>query len=354
MSNGGAQEGRLLGTLKSVGQFLGVVGGGGAGFAGLAFGIGYLATKHHDAMMGMPTTTTDNTSYVRTGALFFTQSLHDLVGSIATAGSFTLWGSVVGVPVAVILLLWVSEWVKRTWNPAWLRWVPLMAASVALLFVALAYLPRQLAPLDIGNQNLLFEQREVAGYAADVNALLRSERGEQQLHRLYGRQWLTVLGLALGAFLLYRWRGARPSDPTQTAKDAAGAVVPPTSVPLATIDRVLHPALYAVIAALLVSMPANYGVLAMSTSLPCGVHLYRAPRGAELTPMGEPGYLVSDLSSEAAVIAILRWDSERRSYFVDLHPRADMRQIEVRGCPVRNPVNRVPGAGTGVPGTPPK
>ena len=351
MANGGAQEGRLLGTLKSVGQFLGVVGGGGAGFAGLAFGIGYLATKHHDAMMGMPTTTTDNTSYVRTGALFFTQSLHDVVGSIAAAGSSALWGIVVGAPVALILLVWLSERVKR--RPAWLRWVPLMAASVALLLASLAYLPRQLAPLDIGNQNLLFEQREVSGYAKDVNALLRSERGEQQLHRLYGKQWVTVLALGLGAFLLYRWRRSPLTDPAQTSTGGESGVMPPASVPLATIDRVLHPALYAVIAALLVSMPANYGVLAMSTSLPCGVHLYKDPRGAQLTPMGEPGYLVSDLSSESAVIAILRWDSERRSYFVDLHARADLRQIEVRGCPIRNPVYRVPGAGTGGAGTPP-
>ena len=203
----------------------------------------------------------------------------------------------------------------------------------ALLLVSLRYLPRHLAPLDTGNKNLLFEQRELEGEAKAVNDLLRSEQGEHLLHRLYGRQLGIVLAFALGAFLLYRWRRSRPAVGT---RDRA-------VIPLAAIDWALHPALFAVVAALFISMPANYGVLAMSTSLPC-VHLYGAPsKSGDLTPMGDPGFLVSDLSSETAVIGILRWDTDRRSYFVDLHARADMKQIEVRGCAVRNPVNRVPG-----------
>jgi hypothetical protein len=345
-------DGKLLNTLKSVGQFVGVVGGGGAGFAGLAFGIGYLALKHHDAMMGMPTTTTDNSSYVRTGALFFTQSLHDVVDAVAASGPRALW--VIGIGAVVSGLLWLFDVPGRVarWKPDWVGQVPvskvrfafLLVASVVLLLVSVRSLPSHLAPLDIGNQNLLFEQRGVSGVAKVVNDLLRSEQGEQALHRLYGRQLGIVLALALGAFLLYRWRWSRK---TETQESGVEAEAGRSTLLLVVLDWVVHPALFAVIAALLVSMPANYGVLAMSTSLPC-VHLYAAPRSSgELTPMGDPGFLVSDLSSEATTIGILRWDIERRSYFVDLHPRSEMKQIEVRGCTVTNPVNRVPGADRG-------
>ena len=62
--------------LKWVGQFVGLLGGGGAGFAAFAFGLGFLAIKYHDIMLGLPTTTTAYTSYVTTGSLFFVNTMH--------------------------------------------------------------------------------------------------------------------------------------------------------------------------------------------------------------------------------------------------------------------------------------
>jgi len=340
MANG---EGKLLSTLKSVGTFLGVVGGGGAGFAGLAFGIGYLAMKHHDAMLGMPTTTTDNSSYVRTGALFFTQSLHDLVEALATAATpSALWIIGIATVVAALLVafkvgnriekLLPANFTQRVFSTGSIP--VLLVGSVALLLVAIQYLPQHLAPLDIGNKNLLFEQRAVTGGAKQVLDLLRSEEGEQPLHRLYGLQLVIVLILGLAALLLYRWR--------RSHKTGTGSSEP--SLSLVIMDWVVHPALFAVITAMVISLPANYGVLAMSTSLPC-VHLYAAPtRSGDAVPIGDPGFLFSDLSSEAATVSILRWDLERKSYYVDLHPRSDLKQLEVRACAIRTPLTRVPGA----------
>src|SRR5437763_1205653 len=63
-------------ALKAAASFLGIVSTGGGGFATLSFAIGYLATKEHDEMVGLPTTITSYTKYVRTGALFFYDSLH--------------------------------------------------------------------------------------------------------------------------------------------------------------------------------------------------------------------------------------------------------------------------------------
>lgn len=320
-------------TLKAVAQYLGVLGSGGAGFAGLAFGIGYLATKHHDAMLGMPTTTTDYATYVRTGALFFTQTLHDLVASLATLATplARVIAVFIGATVVLIGLPMLTRTLAKKATAPWLRWLPLLVASAALLLASLVNLPRHLAPLDAGNKNLLFEQRVVAGAAAEVNTRLRERNSEVRLHELYGTQWVVLLGLALGALVLTRWRQA-------VGDGAAGDPVEPV---LRTLnDWVLRPATYLVIGALVVTTPANYGVLAMSTSLPC-VQLYSAKDDGKPAKLGGSGFLVSDLSSEKGEIAVLRWDAEKNSYFVDFHPRTALKQIEVAYCPVHNPVSRV-------------
>ena len=65
-------------TLKSAGTVLGIISASGGILAALSFGIGYLAITERDAVVGLPTTVVDYSTYVRTGALFFSTSLFHL------------------------------------------------------------------------------------------------------------------------------------------------------------------------------------------------------------------------------------------------------------------------------------
>ncbi len=325
---------QTLERLKRVAEIVGVVGGMGAAATGVAFGIGYLATKHHDEMLGVPTTTTDYTTYVRTGAIFLTQSLHDLVEVIAK--SVPPWWVLALVALVTCVGIWLlSRFGQRvitfTSQAVIQRWL-LNVAFLAVFLGAIAYLPTYFAPLDEGNKSLLFDQRPVQGEAKAVNDYLRAEEGEQQLHYLYGTQATLVLGLVLAVALLRRWRARIHAQPP--------------SAPLSLLDRTIPSASYVIVAILVLTIPAIYGVIAMSTSLPC-VQLYKGGKGSQPTELGDPGYLVSDLSSEKAKVAILRWDLGKNSYFVDFHSRDSLLQMEVRYCPERNPIHRVLGGKRG-------
>ena len=331
MADGSDSESHTLDRLKQVGEVVGVVGGMGAAFAGLAFGIGYIATKHHDEMLGIPTTTTDYTTYVRTGSLFFTQSLHDVVNVIA--GAVPGWVVILGT----LTTLFIAVWLLRRYGSKFAQWLGQVSVQrwlvclgfVLVLVMALSRMYSFVAPLDAGNSSLLFEQRPIEGAAKAVNDLLRSDKGEQELHRLYGLRWALVLGLLLSATALNRSRARIPPDP-------------PASRMLSLVDRAIRPAAYAAVFLLLATTPAIYGVMAMSTSLPC-VQLYKAGPEIKPPPLGQPGYLFSDLSSEKASVLILRWDPKGESYFVDFHPRDSLVHLEVSNCSVRNPIHRIVG-----------
>ena len=326
-----AERAGIPDSLKAVAEALGVIAGSGAGFAALSFGIGYLATKHHDAMLGVPTTTTDQTTYVRTGALFFSQTLHDVVAFIASISLKAVLTALLIIFVALLLKDVPSIVAKRVeWKVR--RGTLAVIASVVVLVSCLVTLPYHLAALDPGNKNLLFEQRPVDGTAKYVNGALRGVNGESALHQLYGWQWTRILLLALGLMgarrLVQNAETPVPNDPNPIPRAA-----------LDTSRRILQPVALGAIVTMTATTPANYGVLAMSTSLPC-VQLYKG----EDSELGLPGFLFSDLSSEKAQVAVLRWDAENRTYFVDLHARDSLRLIEVTACGVRNPIHRIIGS----------
>jgi len=272
VTNGSNGESQTFERLKKVAEVVGVVGGMGAAFTGLAFGIGYLATKHHDDMLGVPTTTIDQTSYIRTGALFFTQSLQDFVKVIA--GSTPLWLVLLGTLLALLLARWLlgkyaPKILERLGRPTVQRWLVNLGLFLVVA-LSVVHLPRYLAPLDSANKDLLFE-RPVAG--AEV-ANPPYDRGEQALHGLYGKQWGVIVGLLLAVILLHHARARIAKEPVP-----AGTLL--------VVDRALRPTAYAMLTILLVTTPAIYGVLAMSTSLHC-VQLYRPDSVNQDRVLGEP------------------------------------------------------------------
>jgi hypothetical protein len=242
----------------------------------------------------------------------------------------------IAILVGVVAIVWRQPWDRLVALPWWsrVRAAAYVVLCALVLGLSLWALPYHLAPLDAGNKNLLFETRPVQGLAEEVNAALRRPDGERELHLRYGAQWSILLALGIGLATLRGWRAAFETPGNETSQPA-GFVV-------RLVDRVVQPASGAVLLALLATTPATYGVLAMSTSLPC-VQLYAKSSANGGQDLGEPGFLLSDLSSEHARISILRWDTDKASYFVDFHPREALHQIEVRACGVRNPISRVVG-----------
>jgi hypothetical protein len=236
------------------------------------------------------------------------------------------------------------------------RNVALALSYAAVLSACLWYLPSQVAPLHPVNRDLLWaaqsigrrptaeevtspEGQAVADVAPPENALrihdlLRSDTGKGGLQSLYARQIAVLLLLLYGLLVLERWRKAIKKD----RHDVPGVVTgsertakAPSPHWMAVTDRVLRPALCAVLVAILVTLPANYGVLGMSTDYPC-VQLTVNRDGTDR--MVEPGYLWSDLSADISHIVIL--DRERNKYKVHYYPVESLVSMDIAPCAIRS------------------
>jgi hypothetical protein len=310
-------------TAKWVAQFLGIVGGAGGGSAALAFGIGYLATKGHDAMLGLPTTTTSYAAYVRTGALFFPGTVHDVAQFVAprTAGRV-----VIPAVVGVVLVLALSRWralaaiLERKSSEALFSFFCFAAAVLAVL-----YLPYHMAPLQQRNTGLLFQAAVVGD---PLNAALRREdlQSTERLHQRYGQQCTTVLSLGYLAYALMRWRrrlGATPS--------LAGWV--------ATADWLARPIVYTALAGCVMSIPTLYGILAVPRA-PCvqpTVATSEQDRGGSLKGHG---LLWSDLSVDTSQVIIL--EKASYGYAEMVYRRSLVRRLETIRCNLFEPPDAEP------------
>lgn len=302
-------------TAKWVAQFLGIVGGAGGGFAALAFGIGYLATKGHDAMLGLPTTTTSYTAYVRTGALFFPGTVHDVAQVVAsrTTDRVVIAAFIGAVVIGLVLLAWRAP--AAVLRKPTTQSVLFSASYAAVVILVLLYLPYHIAPLQQRNTGLLFQAAVVGD---PLNAALRREdlQSTERLHERYGKQCATVLALGYVAYALMRWRrrlGAAPS--------LAGWV--------ATADWLARPLVYTALAGCVMSIPTLYGALAVPKA-PCvqpTVATSEQDRGGSLKGHG---LLWSDMSVDTSQVIIL----EKASYgYAELgYRRSLVRRLETIRC----------------------
>ena len=149
--------------IKWIGQFIGLVGGGGAGFTALAFGVGYLAIKNHDAMLGLPTTISSYESYVRTGALFFPNSVQYLISGLSAYG----WVAFTVTIIAIVIPLLLYKWPPRFDDN--IKAMGLLVAYAFVILLAFLSCQRQIAVLHPVNKDLLFKEahdaEQVSGYA---------------------------------------------------------------------------------------------------------------------------------------------------------------------------------------------
>lgn len=379
-------------ALKWTAQFLGIVGGGGSGFAALSFGIGYLAIKNHDAMLGLPTPSIPYTAYVRTGALFFTTAIQSLV----TVLTPSFWGGVILAALFILVLFVGGVSHKRSAGQVLAprtQAILLAVASVIVLVASIRLLPLHAAPLEPMNRDLLFVKQaptsdEQSTSAFQVWQQLRNDDGEKWLQKRFGLLCASVFGLIYMGWMFSRWRkrlSGTSGDPDLVV-----------SYCLIVSDWVVRPLMIAVALIMLAMLPANYGVLALSNHYPCVVLWVTAteaqiagvvplPPGKAPAPPSQPaakeeetktppgeasaggkksetseapaktapeatrssggsapsaptlvhvlsGYLISDLTAEPPDIIVLRNDPSGQKMTLHLYKREAIRRIEVSDC----------------------
>lgn len=329
-------------TLKTLGSFLGIVGTGGGGFTVLAFGIGYLAVKNHDEMIGLPLTAVTTTSYTLTGALFFVNSLYYFFVSVA------LYLVMAG---AATLALWLMSCVivryaaTLSWQHSATKWrkAPRIAtrlftlASLGLLTLGVYLLHLQIAVLSAENKGLLYQRvpapragglraAEATGehggpwrgrwrrvlalqgtgqLAESIRNELRSREGAAKLQRRYG--WhLGLLGMFVYGTLILRWWRRQ----LHTAGTPLWSWLP--------ADWVVRPLLYILAMALVLNLPATYGVLCLSKS---GVWVSVT---TQTDSAGESGYLLSDLASQGQEIWLLGYDDSKLHWVLRVFERKNI------------------------------
>ncbi len=307
--------------IQQILSYAGLAGAGGSGLALLCFGIGFLAVRSHDEMLGLPSRAMAHGATVREGAMFFLNSLYYLF--------VAAWKALAVAMLLVMLAAVFEDWVARILRRLAAALAPTLArASHAASFVTIHSLLLLFAVL-------LFEDR--AATLHPVNRHLLSDRSSDALipqgpqpppqgQALSGAQWGPAHFTAARAahyFLYDRLKGKKAwvntellQDEEKNGPDGEQEVVarkhyglsvallvllivllaveriswrsPPS---LRRFDAIIRPVLYVLALALVVTLPAAYGVLWM-------------PRGAtwvEITaPPEQPtgGYLLTDISGD--------------------------------------------------------
>src|SRR5512138_3698884 len=106
------------GPLKNVLTYVGISGVGGGGFAALCFGIGFLAIRSHDEMLGLPVRVSANVATVRTGAVFFLDSLFYVL--------YGFWKALAALLVAGLVGWWLRDQIRAQYLSMVGRWRALL------------------------------------------------------------------------------------------------------------------------------------------------------------------------------------------------------------------------------------
>jgi hypothetical protein len=332
--SGGAQEDQTTQSIflslfevkafKAAANFFGVVGAGGGGFATLAFGIGYLAIKKHDTMVGLPTTVVDITTYVRTGAMFFSNTL---VLICSTPTTYVLIGLILSIAFTVAFRRYKDERANISSPPpsveghAGKQYLGVFTLQLLLFVFALLLINVQSATLHPDNTNLINQmlrdrQTELDGddgadqqseanllpmsilYSADnrlrvrVNNALRHIDGRSKLQQFFGDQIVLIL-LLLSLFAALRvWRKRWQ----EIASESWDRIFGPWWSSMT--DTAVYVMLYVLTLAILLNIPATYGVLVLPTE------------GAQVTVVTTDnhegsGILLTDMSSQGDTVWIL-------------------------------------------------
>ena len=312
--------------LPWIGKFVGLLGGGSLSFGALSFGIGYLAIKSHDAMLGLPTTTSTYESYVRTGSLFFSNSLYYLITTVS--------GFVWTIVFPAMLLVLVIAFILSRWSLSSLSkhlWIGFIAAYVLINLLAFLSADRLAAVLHPENKALLLKHPDEAsqtGYEREIHDLLRDEKGVPKLQSRYSFHLGQTIALTCIAILLSIWRRRLGNIPSGRLKSGNG-----NNGFLHASDLIFRPILYALIVFHLVLLPSNYGVLCVSNEYPVVFVKLNKSSVALTEPLKDYGYLLSDMSVDLEEVVWLQREGENTLYNLFIFEKNNINKIEVVSRP---------------------
>lgn len=307
-----------------IAKYLGIAGGGGAAFAAISFGIGYLAIKSHDAMLGLPTTTTTNESYVRMGALFFSNSLYFLISTI----SEYLWTIVLpAIVIVLVIALILSKYPLRFMSRNFALGLIVAYAIVNLMGFWSA--KRLVAVLHPDNKGLLLklpEDVKIKGYEKDIHELLRKEGGVAELQKAYSLHLIETIALICMAVVLFEWRRSKGNigseNYSSSGKQNSGRIF------IFVCDWLFRPILYVLIIFHFVLLPTNYGILCISNEYPKVLLTLKEGDSPK-----EAGFLLSDMSVDLKEVVFLLKKGKGQLYSHQFLERNNIEKIEVVSRP---------------------
>ncbi len=342
--------------IQQVLSYVGIAGAGGSGFALLCFGIGFLAVRHHDEMLGLPSRATAYGAMVRTGAMFFPNSLYYLlVGAwkgLAAAAGLVLLASVLQDPIARLAQRHAPK--TPTALSRFSRGTSFLVIHSFLLFFALVLFEDRAAMLHPANRHLLLDRSaepaippaEGTPVGAPPRAPIAEGRGPTDFTAVRAARYFVMDRLKGKTAWVNREllqdeeAAADPNDEQEVARKHYGLSLallallvvllaverawwhgPP---PLQRIESIVRPVLYVLAVTLVVTLPAAYGVLWM-------------PRGAtwvEITAPPEPptaGYLLTDISGDEPDVWTLTLSDT--TFTLRVFKRESISEIRIQSAP---------------------
>jgi hypothetical protein len=318
---------------------VGIVGGGTGSFAAFSYGVGYLAQKSYDAMLGIPGTTSSTASYIRTGALFFPRAVQYLVDALT---GYTLMQVVIGGVIGLVVLisvvatgLGVSRWFVGHALPQALG---LCCLYLGLIIGMALYLPFHVAPINQANLDLLFDNPPLSGAETSavtsaaklIHAQLRNQLGEVRLHRFFGLQIGATILVVYLALTLRRLRAGIMAGDLWSRYWLLGC------------DWLLRPLLYLQVVAVLVHIPSNYGVLGLSLRYKCVTIAAKTMKAPKEKPVimdtTYSGILLSDLTAPDVdrVVLLSTTTGKGPPYVAHFVARDSIPSLKIERCNTEN------------------
>jgi hypothetical protein len=320
----GSQPASFFSNFSTFAKGLGVVGGLSGVLTGFAFVIGYIATKSFDEMLGIPTSTTLDETYIRTGLMFVPNTAHHIsafISSLNTGLFITLIGLALIIALSVLFQLWPFD---RAHTEK-IRLLLIVGVHLLLLYGLLSYLPQHVAPNHPYNKRVAFMNPPAASESTidqlgkDVNDALRQPRGNSSVSAMYGKYAAATF---LCLLLIPAWAGWDKRLRSETDSLAAGSdsqkndASHRTCLQAATKIVKYGGLLPLTIAAavMIFTLPASYGAMVLNGGTICGEIKYWPNKGSEHSGIPrdtKAGYLLSDISNpQEPVIFLERVDDD--------------------------------------------
>lgn len=319
--NNSVQPAFFLDNFTKFAKGLGVIGGVSGVLTGIAFVIGYIATKSFDEMLGIPSSTTLEETYVRTGLMFFPNTVHHITAYVSSLETSALQTSlIVAFTLALIGGLYLLyAWPFNRINSEKARLALVIAVNMTLIYGLASYLPEHVAPNHPYNKRVAFTNAPINVESAidalgkEVNDAIRQSRGNSTVSVMYGKySAVTFLCLLLvPAWLAWAKKLAIERDEIANGsniekKDGSSIFCILASIRTVQVGGILPLTIAA--AVMIITLPASYGAMVLNGATICG----------EVTfwPKGEPeaggrardtksGYLLSDLSNPKEPVIFL-------------------------------------------------